>query len=108
LADLGRHILKNLGYEVEALTSSTAALESFIRHPQRYDLAIVDLTMPQMTGVELARELLQIRPSLPIILSSGSADKISQEELREMGIQDVIIKPLSVRALAETIKKVLG
>jgi PAS domain S-box-containing protein len=108
LADLGRHILENLGYEVEALTSSTAALESFLRHPQQYDLAIVDLTMPQMTGVELARELLQIRPALPILLSTGYADKIRQEELRKTGIREIIIKPWSVHTLAETIKKVLG
>jgi DNA-binding NarL/FixJ family response regulator len=61
-----------------------------------------------MTGVELARKLLQIRPDLPIILSSGFADKIRPEEVMEMGIREVIIKPWSVRALAETIKKVLG
>jgi len=108
LANLGQEILENLGYEVEALTSSTAALEHFRQQPQQYDLAIVDLTMPQMTGVELARELLQIRPGFPIILASGSADKIRLEEIREIGIQEVIIKPWSVRPLAEAIKKVLG
>jgi CheY-like chemotaxis protein len=108
LADLGQEILKNLGYEVEALTSSAAALEHFRQYPQQYDLAIVDLTMPQMTGVELARELLQIRPGLPIILASGSADKIHPEEIREIGIREVIMKPWSVRPLAEAIKKLLG
>ena len=105
---IGQEILKNLGYEVEALTSSAAALEHFRQYPQQYDLAIVDLTMPQMTGVELARKLLQIRPGLPIILSSGSADKIHPEEIREIGIREVIMKPWSVRPLAEAIKKLLG
>ena len=108
LADLGQEILENLGYEIKALTSSTAALEHFRQQPQQYDLAIVDLTMPQMTGVELARELLQIRPGFPIILASGSADKIRLEEIMEMGIREVIIKPWSVLALAEAIKKALG
>ena len=108
LANLGQEILKNLGYEVEALTSSAAALEQFRQHPQQYDLAIVDLTMPQMTGLDLARELLRIRPDLPIILSSGFADKIHLEEIRELGIREVIIKPWGVRPLAETIKNALG
>lgn len=108
LADLGRRILARLGFAVEAMTSSTAALEEFLQNPQRYDLAILDLTMPQMTGVELARKLLQIRPDLPIILSSGFADKIRHEDLREMGIREVVTKPWSLRTLAETIKKALG
>ncbi|MFZ5453847.1 MAG: PAS domain S-box protein [Thermodesulfobacteriota bacterium] len=108
LAHLGQGLLTQLGFEVDAFTSSTAALAKFRQNPQRYDLAIVDLTMPQMTGVELTRELLQIKPDLPIILSSGFADQISQETLREMGFRDFILKPWSVRPLAETIKKVLG
>jgi CheY-like chemotaxis protein len=108
LAHLGQGLLTQLGFEVDAFTSSTAALAKFLQNPQRYDLAIVDLTMPQMTGVELTRDLLQIKPDLPIILSSGFADQISQEKLWEIGIRDFIIKPWSVRPLAETIKKVLG
>ncbi|RJR36063.1 MAG: response regulator [Deltaproteobacteria bacterium] len=108
LADLGQEVLRNLGYEVEALTSSMAALERFLQHPRKYDLAILDLTMPQITGVELARKLLQSRPNLPIILSSGFADKIHQEDLMEMGIREFISKPWNVHILAETIKKALG
>jgi len=108
LAHLGQGLLTQLGFEVDAFSSSTAALAKFCQNPQRYDLAIVDLTMPQMTGVELARKLLQIKPDLPIILSSGFADQISHEKLRGMGIRDFIIKPWSVRPLAVTIKKVLG
>jgi PAS domain S-box-containing protein len=108
LTDLGQAILKKLGFEVEALTSSAAALEKFLQNPRKYDLAIVDLTMPQMTGIEMARKLLEIRPDLPIILSSGFAERISTDAAKEMGIRELIIKPWSVRALMETIKKVLG
>jgi FixJ family two-component response regulator len=61
-----------------------------------------------MTGMELARKLLQIRPDLPIILSSGFADKIRPKEVMKMGVREVIIKPWSIRSLAETIKKALG
>jgi len=108
LVAIGQDILQNLGYEVVALTSSAAALEKFFQNPRQYDLAILDLTMPQMTGMELARKLLQIRPDLPIILSSGFADKIRPKEVMEMGVREVITKPWSIRSLAETIKKALG
>jgi PAS domain S-box-containing protein len=108
LTDMARQILKILGYEVEALTSSPTALNHFLQHPQQYDLAILDLTMPQMTGVELAREILQIRPDLPIILTTGVAEQLSQEELKKAGIGELLKKPFRVRTLAETIKKVLG
>ena len=107
LTDLGQTILKKMGFEVEALTDSAAALERFLQNPQQYDLAIVDLTMPQMTGTEMARKLLQIRPDLPIILSSGFAEKIHPEEFKKMGIREVIMKPWSVNALAAAINQVL-
>jgi PAS domain S-box-containing protein len=108
LSDIGQQILKILGYEVEALTSSTTALEHFRQHPLWYDLAILDLTMPQMTGLDLAREILQIRPDLPIILASGLGEQLSQEELKEAGIRELLKKPFRVETLAKTIKKVLG
>jgi signal transduction histidine kinase/CheY-like chemotaxis protein len=108
LTNMGQQILKILGYEVEALTSSGTALERFRQHPQWYDLAILDLTMPQMTGVELAREILQIRPDLPIILTSGFAEQLSQEESKNACFRALLKKPFRVGTLAETIKKVLG
>jgi CheY-like chemotaxis protein len=108
LTNIGRQLLTILGYEVEGLTSSTTALEHFRQHPQRYDLAILDLTMPQMTGVDLAREILQIRPDLPIILTSGFAEQLGQEEFKKVGIRELVQKPFRIRNLAETIKKVLG
>jgi signal transduction histidine kinase/CheY-like chemotaxis protein len=108
LTDMGQEILKILGYEVEALTSSTTALEHFRQHPLRYDLAILDLTMPQMTGAELAREILQIRPDLPIILTSGFAEQLRQEESKNAGIRALLKKPFRLKTLAETINQVLG
>jgi len=108
LTNMGQQILEILGYKVEALTSSTTALEHFLQHPQRYDLAILDLTMPQITGLDLAREILQIRPDLPIILASGFGEQLSQEELKNAGIRTLLKKPFRVETLAETINQVLG
>jgi two-component system cell cycle sensor histidine kinase/response regulator CckA len=108
LTNIGQQILIILGYEVEALTSSATALEHFRQHPERYDLAILDLTRPQMTGVELARKILQIRPDLPIILTSGFAEQLSQEESKNAGIRALLKKPFRLKTLAETINQLLG
>jgi len=104
---MGQQILIILGYEVEALTSSATALEHFRQHPSRYDLAILDLTMPQMTGMELARKILQLRGDLPIILTSG-AEQPSQDESKNAGIRALLKKPFRLKTLAETISQVLG
>jgi PAS domain S-box-containing protein len=108
LTNMGQEILINLGYEVEALSSSATALEHFRQHPQRYDLAILDFTMPQMTGLELAREIRQLRPDFPIILTSGFAEQLSQDKLTEAGIRELLKKPFLVETLAATINQVLG
>ena len=108
LTNMGQEILTILGYEVEALTSSATALEHVRQHPQQYDLAILDLTMPQMTGVELARNILQLRADLPIILTSGFAEQLSQEESKNAGIRALLKKPFRLKTLAETVNQVLG
>ena len=108
LTDASQKILINLGYEVEALSSSVTALEHFRQHPQSYNLAILDLTMPQMTGLELAQKIRQIRPDLPIILASGFAEQLSQDKLKKAGIRELLKKPFLVETLAETINQVLG
>jgi len=107
LMDLGKGLLENLGYEVVARTSSIEALEVFRAQPNRFDLIITDMTMPNMTGMELAKELLQIRPNIPIILCTGFSETVTEEKAEATGIREFIFKPLSARNLAETIRKVL-
>lgn len=68
---------------------------------------MVIITMPHMTGIELAKEILRIRPDMPIILCTGYSDKISRETVLEIGIRDLIIKPLAIRELVELVRDVL-
>ena len=107
LAEMGREMLERLGYEVIAATSSARALEIFRAQPDRFDLVITDMTMPGMTGKELATELLRIRPDIPIILCTGFSEFISEEEARLMGIREFAIKPLSLRGIAKLIRRAL-
>ncbi len=107
LSELGKRMLESLGYAVTERTSSIEALEAFKAQPDKYDLVITDMTMPNMTGKELARELLRIRPGLPIILCTGFSEMITEEKAAKMGIRAFATKPLSIRDLAETARKLL-
>lgn len=108
LRDLGKSLLEHLGYEVVARTSSIEALEVFRNQPNRFDLVITDMTMPNMTGMELVKELVQIRPDIPVILCTGFSDKLTPEKAAAAGIREFIMKPFGARNLADTIRKVLA
>jgi PAS domain S-box-containing protein len=99
--------LENLGYEVVTRTSSIEALEVFRAQPGRFDLVITDLTMPRMTGVDLARELLRIQRDIRVILCTGFSRIITQEMAKDMGIRELVMKPLLTNELAVTIRRVL-
>jgi signal transduction histidine kinase len=107
LVDLGQQILERLGYEVTIRTSSVEALELFMEQPEKFDLVITDMTMPNMTGDELAGKLMNIRADIPVILCTGYSERISKERAHELGIKEFILKPIVMRELAKTIRGVL-
>lgn len=100
-------ILGQAGYEVEGFTSSPEALEAFRVNPEKFDLIIADLTMPQLTGLDLAKELLRLRPDVPLILCTGYGESLSMEQARAMGISQIILKPIIPAQLSESIRSVL-
>jgi CheY-like chemotaxis protein len=100
-------MLSGLGYEVTSRTSSLEALEAFRYNPDRFDLIITDATMPNMTGVQLAREIQKIRANIPIILCSGYSDILSREKAQDSGIRKFIMKPVIKRELAQAIRNLL-
>lgn len=107
VAEVGRRLLAYLGYQVTALNSSLEAREVFHSRPQDFDLVITDLTMPQMTGVELAADLVKIRPDLPIILCSGFNESVSPEIARKLNIREFLMKPAKLADFAKAIRRVL-
>ena len=108
ITNMSKVMLENLGYKVIAETSSVDALTSFKNQPDEIDVVITDLTMPHMTGLELAREFQRIRPDTPIILCSGYVAKIPVDKAKSMGVQAVVSKPVSRRTIAEVIRGVLS
>ncbi len=107
LVGLVKEMLEKLGYRVSARSSSLEALEAFRAHPERFDLVITDMTMPNMTGETLAGELLHIRPSIPVILCTGYSERITEGKAKSMGIRELIMKPILMREMATTLRKVL-
>ena len=107
LAKMGQNILQNLGYKVVVKTDSVEALETFRARPDRFDLVITDQTMPHMTGETLARELVQIRKDIPIILCTGLNKAILKERTRAVGMREIVTKPFAIRQLAQSIRRAL-
>ena len=107
IVSMEQQMLENLGYEVTARTDSTKALKEFSEQPQNFDLVITDMTMPQMTGDELAQKLLDIKPDIPVILCTGFNEDITEEKALAMGIQKFVMKPVIKNDLATTIRTIL-
>jgi len=100
--------LERLGYRVTTRTGSIEVLEAFRHNPLGFDLVITDMTMPNMTGKELAMKLMAIRPNMPIILCTGFSEKIGEKRAKEMGIRAFVMKPTVMSQIANTIREVLG
>lgn len=107
LVELGSVLLTSLGYHVTSRTSSIEALEAFRARPNSYDLVITDMTMPNMRGNDLAKELLKIKPDIPIILCTGFSEVISEEKAKILGIRRFIMKPIFKKDMARAIRDVL-
>jgi len=107
ILDTGSRMLSRLGYEVVTKSNSIEGLNLFRQNPGRFDLVITDMTMPKLTGDKLARELIQIRPDIPVVLCTGYSENINEEAAREIGIKKLSIKPFGMRDLAETARRAI-
>jgi CheY-like chemotaxis protein len=107
LAEMSGDVLTELGYEVTSRMSSTEALTLLKEDPSRFDLVITDQTMPGMTGVDLAKKILVLRPDMPIIMCTGYSHTTNEESAKATGIRAFVMKPLTKREIARTVRKVL-
>jgi signal transduction histidine kinase len=107
LIRMGRRLLESLGYRVKAFTDPVAALDFFEREPEGIDLVLTDMTMPGLTGDQLALKLMALRHDIPIILCTGFSIKIDEERARSLGIRAFINKPILRGDLAVVLRQVL-
>ncbi len=108
LTDIAQRMLSSLGYTVSIANTAIKALKVFKENTAAFDLIITDQTMPKMTGYALAREILEIRPDIPVILATGYSQKISEEEAKKIGIKAYVDKPLTKAMISKAIHNVLN
>jgi signal transduction histidine kinase len=102
-----QRVLKMSGYRVVAVKDGVEALRLFQREPDGFDLIITDLTMPEMTGVELARKVRKIRSGMPVVLSTGFNDSINEQEAHSLGIHELLFKPVDSKELKKIVRRAL-
>ncbi len=106
VTEMGTVLLKNLGYRVTSRTDSVKALEIFRSSPDEFDLIITDYAMPKMTGLDFAREVSLIRPGIAILLCTGFSEKITPDNIKELGI-GLLMKPYDLRQISWMVRKML-
>jgi PAS domain S-box-containing protein len=107
LVELWEASLKRLGYKIVTATNGLQALEFFQTQPDAFDLVMTDFTMPKMTGIEVAKQMMRARPDIPVILCTGLIESIVEEKARKIGIRSFLTKPLELHTAARVIREVL-
>ena len=107
ISEVGTEMLQRLGYKVTAKRSSIEALKTFKNNPKKFDLVITDQTMPNLSGSDLSRQMIQIKPDIPIILCTGYSDSINEYQAKVIGVKEFALKPITRNEIAKLIRKVL-
>jgi PAS domain S-box-containing protein len=108
LVMLATRSLSKLGYEVTGFTDPVKAVQAFRENPQHFAAVITDLSMPGMSGADLAREILAIRPDVPVVVTSGYIRPEDEADARVIGVTDVILKPDTIDELAKALQRVFS
>ncbi|OQY52910.1 MAG: hypothetical protein B6230_01905 [Desulfobacteraceae bacterium 4572_89] len=104
LVEVGREMLEDYGYDVDAMTSAVQAFERFETNPDKYGLLITDYTMPGMTGAQLVEKIHGLKPDLPVIMCSGI--ELDPEIIHKAGIENMLMKPFDLDDMVKLVQKV--
>ncbi len=107
LVDMQKSMLESMGYKVTARTSSVEALNAFKCSVDKFDLVITDMTMPQMTGLQLARELRKLHKDIKVILCTGFSEHINAESANRLDIDGFLMKPVIMTELSKIVRRAL-
>ena len=103
-----KQMLERLGYKITSRSGSIDALGAFRAAPDKFDLVITDMAMPNMSGDKLSVELSKIRPDIPILLCTGFSEAMSEEKAASVGINGFLLKPIVMKDLSQKIREVLN
>jgi CheY-like chemotaxis protein len=107
LVELWKEVLTRYGYTVTGFDNSIRALSHFRDDPNQFDMVLLDQTMPGMTGADVARNILAERPTMPVIIATGFSESLSPEVAKDIGLADLIYKPILGADLAAAVRKAL-
>jgi len=107
LVAMGERMLEKLGYKVEVNTQSPEAFDAFYKDPNQFDIVISDYIMPDMTGLQLAKKIKEIRADIPIIICTGFSESINKTNFKALGIDGFFMKPIIITQLALLVRKLL-
>ena len=107
LCEIACEMLESLGYQVVGKTSSREAYDCFAANPERFDVVITDMSMPQLTGDKLAYKILELRPDMPIIMCTGYSEHISRADAARLGIREFLMKPYEMGQLAYAVRRMI-
>ncbi|PCJ48162.1 MAG: hypothetical protein COA74_09865 [Gammaproteobacteria bacterium] len=107
LSLLFEEIINSYGYNVSRFDNSQVALQAFLTAPDDYQLIITDQTMPFLTGDEMAKQMLSVKPELPIIICTGYSEHLNEELANKIGIKTILTKPVTINTLLEWINRTL-
>jgi len=105
---LAMRFLGRLGYDVTGYTHVQDALAAFRADPAKFDLLVTDLNMPGASGLDVAGEILRLRPDLPVALASGYVTEALRQQAKALGVREVIYKPNTAEDMALTIHRLLS
>ncbi|MFO7986002.1 MAG: PAS domain S-box protein [Desulfatiglandaceae bacterium] len=107
IAEMYADMLRFLGYEVKCMTDPLETLNIFRTDSEGYDLVITDMTMPGMTGEELGREIMRIRPQTPVILCTGFTEQMPEHKALQLGFRAFVMKPVVTKEIAQKVRQAL-
>ncbi len=107
VADIAVRMLERAGYEAKSYTDPLSALSAFEGNPDQFELVLTDLTMPKLTGIDVALQLRRIRPDIRIVLGSGFSDHVGEERVKQAGVSEQLLKPYTMYELTDTVRRVL-
>ncbi|MBS3808693.1 MAG: PAS domain S-box protein, partial [Desulfobacterales bacterium] len=106
IVEMQQMMLESLGYRVASRTSAVEALEAFRSNPDKFDILITDMAMPNMSGDKLAVAVKEIRPDIPVILCTGFSQKLNVFK-DSPAIEHVLMKPVGKAEIAKAVRKIL-
>lgn len=107
LVYLVTRVLERLGYRVEGYTDPCEALKAFQTNPHGFHAVVTDLSMPSMNGIDFAREVLLARPDLPVVMTSGYVRPKDREQVKEVGVRELLLKPNTVEELGAILHRLM-